>query len=128
MGENTEKLIARCTSCSNEFSKIDMEGKSACPSCGTKAMPMSISDDVNVKINWHELRILVIWSENWARQMDKDNEDTNDEKTLLAIMTIAERLQKQYPDKTKLTLFSEIRELRKDYEIESNLDNDKDLI
>lgn len=42
-------------------------------------------------------------------------------------MIIAGRLQKQFPEKTKLTLFSEIRELRQDYDISSNLDDDNKL-
>lgn len=118
-----EKTI-RCTICGKEFSDDEIpEGTCGCPNCGTKSLPCSIADDVSIKINWHELRILTIWAENWARQIDR--EEKKEEKNLLCIMTIAERLQKQFPDKVKLTLFGEIRELRKDYNIETNIDDDK---
>lgn len=118
-----EKTI-RCTLCGKEFSdEIIPEGTSECPNCGTKSLPCLIADDVNIKINWHELRILVIWAENWARHIDKT--DPKEEKLLLSVMTIAQRLEKQFPDKTRLTLFGEIRELRKDYDIQTDIDNDK---
>ena len=118
-----EKTV-RCTICGKEFSDDELpEGTCECPNCGTKSLPCSIADDVSIKINWHELRILTIWAENWARQIDR--EEKKEEKNLLCIMTIAERLQKQFPDKVKLTLFGEIRELRKDYNIETNIDDDK---
>lgn len=122
----------RCTTCGTEFSDIEIEGFNKCPSCGAMGVPMAISEDVEVKVNWHELRILTIWAENWARKIDKEKEEGDDTNSLLTIMCIAERLQKQFPDKTPLTLFSEIRKLRKEVEkrndignIETNLDNDE---
>jgi predicted nucleic acid-binding Zn-ribbon protein len=119
-----EKTI-RCVLCGKEFTDDEIiEGTSKCPNCGTKSLPCLIADDVNIKINWHELRILVIWAENWARHCD-NGENPPEEKMLLSIMTIAQRLQKQFPDKVKLTLFGEIRDLRKDFDIETDIDNDK---
>ena len=122
-----EPKIIRCIICASEFTDAESEGVISCPSCQTTSIPCLISDDVEIKINWHELRVLTIWAENWAKQIDKKKpEDTIPvEKSLYAIMVIAERLQKQFPDKTPLTLFSEIRELRKDYNIETDIDNDK---
>jgi hypothetical protein len=118
-----EKTI-RCTICGTEFLDYELpEGTCECPNCGTKSLPCDIKDDVSIKINWHELRILTIWAENWARQIDEKK--PADEKRLLSIMTIAQRLEKQFPDKTPLTLFREIRELRKNYDIQTNIDNDK---
>ena len=118
-----EKTV-RCSLCGKEFTDEEIEGVMKCPNCGTKSLPCAISDDVEIKINWHELRILVIWAENWARKCDAEESD-REEKMMLSIMTIAERLQRQFPEKTKLTLFAEIRELRKDYNIETNIDDDK---
>jgi DNA-directed RNA polymerase subunit RPC12/RpoP len=126
-------VVARCIKCSDEFTDIQLEGVHACPSCGTKSIPMHPQEDVTLKINWHELRILIIWAENWARECDKNAEnDPDHENMLLTIMTIAQRLQQQYPDKTKLTLFSEIRELRNSMDkrgitIQSDLDDDEAL-
>lgn len=118
----------RCTKCSTEYSDYEVEGAKRCIECGDIGIPMAISEDVNIKINWHELRILTIWAENWARQCDKNSKEENEEsQLLLTIMCVAQRLQKQFPDKTPLTLFGEIRELRKEYKLESDLDDDKNL-
>ena len=116
----------RCIDCSSEFSDSEIEGAFACPSCGGKNVPMATSDDVTIKINWHELRVLGIFAENWARKINEDDPEGKGRHPM-TIMCIAERLQKQYPDKTPLTLFSEIRELRKDYEIDTDIDDDSHL-
>lgn len=135
-GDIDNTKYARCTLCGDEFTENEMDNKTSCPSCGTKSLPCLISDDVNIKINWHELRILTMWSENWAKHIDELSERENKESNfLLSIMCIAERLQKQFPDKTKLTLFSEIRELKEELKKEngakgtviSDLDDDSKL-
>jgi Zn finger protein HypA/HybF involved in hydrogenase expression len=128
-----EDIIARCTRCSNEFTEKDIEKATACPSCGTKSIPLNPNEDISIKINWHELRILCIWAENWARHCDKDKKDDMSYETMLStIMIIAERLQKQFPDKICLTLFSEIRTLRSELaktgtEVVTDLDDDEKL-
>lgn len=126
-GYNDETKTTRCTQCGSEFSDNEIEEKTACPECGSTGVPMAISEDVEVKINWHELRILSIWAENWGRQCDKQEEDESKKTNLYTVMSIAERLQKQFPDKTPLTLFSEVRDLRKSYDIETDIDNDSFL-
>jgi hypothetical protein len=56
----------RCTTCREEFSHEELEGVTCCPSCGSIGVPMAIADDVEITINWHELRILGMWASNWA--------------------------------------------------------------
>lgn len=126
------KIVARCVQCSGEFTEKDIEGAKCCPKCGTRSIPMSPDNDITLNINWHELRILTIWAEQWARRSDKNAEENpeqnpNHENMMMTVMTIAQRLQAQYPDKTPLTLFSEIRELRKNYDVVSDLDDDSQL-
>jgi DNA-directed RNA polymerase subunit RPC12/RpoP len=128
-----DKVKARCVLCSNSFTESQLVGANACPSCGTRSLPMSPDDDVTLNINWHELRILAIWAENWARQCDAAAKDKPDhENMLLSVMTIAARLERQYPEKPKVTLFSEIRDLRTGLAkigatVESDLDDDAKL-
>ncbi len=126
------KKYIRCLHCSTEYSRKESEGISSCAKCGSKSVPCLIDDDVNIRINWHELRILTIWAENWARQIDDKEEDNGKDKLLLTIMTIAERLQNQFPTRIPLTMFSEMRELRNSLEgtgtnIITDLDNDGKL-
>lgn len=105
----------RCTRCYDEFADDELDGASACPSCGTKSLPCSISDDVTVRINWHELRILCIWADNWARHI-KDEYPESPE----AVLRIADRLEEQYPNKTPLTIFKELKQLPFDLEVHEN--------
>lgn len=127
----------RCIHCGKEFTDEETKFVNSCPSCNTKSLPCAINDDVDIKINWHELHILVVWAENWARQLDEKHPVTNTDEPfnhLYTIMTIAERLQRQFPDKNALTLFSEIREVRESLketnstaELFTNLDDNSKL-
>jgi hypothetical protein len=93
-----------------------------------KKYGLGLDKYIVTNINWHELRILTIWAENWAKYIDdKESSNPNHKNMPLTIMIIAERLQKQFPNKVKLTLFSEIRELRKSFNLETDIDDDKKL-
>lgn len=108
-------MDVRCIVCGKEFTNKEIEKATSCLNCGTESIPCAIKDDVDIKINWHELRVLTIWAENWARHCDNKEKDESKEKLLLSVMTIAQRLQRQFPDKTPLTLFGEVKELRKEF-------------
>lgn len=127
--EEAETLLKTiwCTICGAKFSEHDIEIAMCCPECHTRSIPCHVKEDVSVKINWHELRVLTIWAENWARHcVDKDlDAQKQPHNMMFSLMCICERLQKQFPDRTPLTLFSEVRELRNDYKIDSDLDDDK---
>jgi predicted Zn-ribbon and HTH transcriptional regulator len=132
-GDKDETKVQRCTTCASEFSELEVEGVDCCPACGDKGVPCSISDDVVVKVNWHELRILGIWAEQWAKKIQKDD-PANNTGSLLTVMSIAGRLQNQFPEKPKLTLFSEIRDVKEHFakkgssvKVDSNIDNDEEL-
>ena len=110
---------ARCLVCNEEFTKKELEGRDRCPKCSNTGLPCSPREDVTVRINWHELRILTIWAENWANKIDKECP-----KSALTVACIARRLQKQHPNKTPLTLAGEIEQLRKEEDfknIETNI-------
>lgn len=82
-----------------------------CPNCGeSKGTPASSKDYVDVRVTWHELRLLVIWAENWA---NKHKDSPGSESMPRVVYGIADRLMSQHLDqKTGLTLSSEIAELR----------------
>jgi hypothetical protein len=119
MGE--EKTI-RCTKCYEEF--CDEEGKnvSCCPKCGSKGVPMSISQDVEIKINWHELRILANWAEYWAEEKcELDSKDT--------LQAILDRLEKYRPEGgAALTLAREVKDLQEVYPETTLVRGDKILV
>lgn len=105
-----EPKHARCIHCRSEFTKAEIENISACPTCGTRTPPCSVSDDVDLKINWHELRILTMWAERWAQRIGQEYPDT-----LQTLKAITRSLEKQYPLNNKLTLTGELKELKQEY-------------
>lgn len=119
--QKAQKIVARCVRCYRGFTEEQIAGATRCPFCGNKGVPMSPEEDVELKINWHELRILTIWAENYARQhIDRDP-------TMMdTVFAIVGRLQDQYPSFAPLTLTGEIRQLKEKHpSIETNIASDE---
>lgn len=98
----------------------DFKGLTECPNCGSKDTPCLNADQVDISINWHELKVLCIWAEQWG------NEKCGGAGS---IYSIAQRLRAQYPDKMPLTLAEEIQDLSKSFQIQTNIkgiETDKD--
>lgn len=102
-----------CVDCGGRFAQEDIEGW-GCPECGSQGVPCDVVKDTTVEINWHELRILVIWAENWAQHHARLKTDHSSEKMPRTISAIARRLQAQRPDFGHLTLSGEIAALPSD--------------
>lgn len=88
------------------------EGLEKCPNCNSASVPCYDENQVNISINWQELRILSIWAERWAL-----------EKRLGAgiIYSIAGRIEKQYPSLAPLTFAGELHQLKDEgYDVETN--------
>ncbi len=105
-----DKISAKCVDCRSEFTKKDLEGATTqCPSCGSTCVPMSPDNDVEIKINWHELRILFMWAERWADHVKQKEEGPD---FLQTIYAIAKEVQEQHPSKDPITLSGEVEELK----------------
>lgn len=105
---NTESYL-RCTKCAFEGFEREAQGLTKCPRCGTTGIPCLVADDVTVRINWHELRILGIWAENWAA-----SGKTRDEGEMQRLVNvICGRLHAQYPDKQPLTMTGDLGDLKR---------------
>jgi hypothetical protein len=106
MSTNTKTV--RCLICDSTFTKKEIEGKSCCPNCKCKDVPCSISQDIEIKINWHELRILTIWASNWAIKECPSESDS-----VRCLNKIIDRLNKQRPNLTfgALTIKDEVKEM-----------------
>jgi hypothetical protein len=97
-------VAARCVTCGGEFTEEQIQGATACPTCGDKGVPVDPANDVELRINWHELRLLTIWSDNWARE-------NCDEGARRAHAAILRRLRAQHPEKSGLTILDDAQEL-----------------
>lgn len=106
----------RCTNCRHEFNIAQVErhhartGRPGCPHCGTLGVPMSIDEDVTVRINWHELRILGIFATNWAERAAASEGPGHDARG--AVRSILRELERQRPEgAAPLTIAAEIQEI-----------------
>ena len=110
--------IIRCVQCRVEFSRKELEkstnrGDMGCPSCKTVGIPMEISEDAAININWHELRILSIWAERWASHCEA--KEGNTASMLKVVYCIIKELQEQHNDKAPLSMSGEIKQLKEEY-------------
>jgi len=103
-----EAKTTRCTHCYAEFTESELRDATCCPNCQTTGLPCAIAEDVTIKINWHELRILGIWADNWAQRPDIPD----DSKRIVA--KIIQRIESQHPEMTPLTLSGEILKLQEE--------------
>lgn len=94
----------RCIICDSEFTFEETKIMGNCLKCGTKNSPAYIKHDVEVQINWQELRIICNWADNWARQCSQ-NDSTSEERLLVG--AIVSRLQEQHSNQTPLTITAE---------------------
>ena len=101
-----------CTLCGARFTHAEIDGATACPKCGNAGIPCDANEDMTVVINWHELRILGIWAENWAQHCQKLAPGGKGQARPEVIHAIARRLERQYPGGVSLTLSGEIMQVR----------------
>lgn len=106
----SEEKTTRCVICNSEFTNKELENADSCPNCGHKGVPCYIPNDVTIKINWHELHILCCWAERWALQIEKESPSS-----IVTLDCIAQRIQKQHPEKHSLTLRGEISDIKEKY-------------
>lgn len=107
------KEVMWCVDCGARFTQEEIEGW-GCPKCDSQGVPCDTDKDTTVEINWHELRILVIWAEQWARLHADKKTDRSSESMPVTVQAIARRLQLQRPEFGHLTLSGEIAALPTD--------------
>jgi hypothetical protein len=116
---------SRCIDCCSEFNDEDLikSKASCCPVCGTLSLPVSVDKDVNITINWNELRILTMWASRWAEQ------DGFNESSKISLHKIIKRLSKYRPDGSPaLTLVEEFKELQEKYPNASLISDGEEII
>ena len=95
-------VFCRCIECRRNFSfeQLHVDGVAAdrCPECGTQTDPMHPLDDVDVKINWFELRVLAQWAEQWAARHARQYPHMQS-----ALYAITQALEEQCPSFQPLT-------------------------
>ena len=94
-----------CTDCGAKIDSFENLNASSCPLCGSESIPCANENQVNISINWHELHVLIVWAEQFAK-------DSNMKTT---VWSIAHRIEKQFPHKHLLTLAGEMSQLKRKF-------------
>lgn len=90
-----DNIVSRCIVCDygatdEEITRLKLM---ACPRCGHKGRPCDPVEDIQVKVNWHELRILAIWAERWANWCAGQSSDDSVYSMPQVVFSIARRLE-----------------------------------
>jgi len=94
----------RCIVCRTEFDNDELIENKGCPICGYQGLTMLTNGDINIDINWFELRLICMWAESLALQV-------GDTHTLNAFYSVVKELKKQIPDAGKITMFDDAPEV-----------------
>jgi len=98
--------VGFCTLCSANIESFD--GLVKCPMCGTDSQPCSNDNQLSIKINLHELRILCIWAERWADKCYNDSDVTGHNKMMPELIkAITARLRPQVGKGVPITMNDE---------------------
>lgn len=91
-----KKNDLRCAVCTAEYdSKLFRHPLDACPNCGTKIPPLKTNQDVAVKLNWQDLRVLAIYAKRWSHLIPVEN--PINKQALEALRLILKNLEKYQP-------------------------------
>ena len=93
------------------------KGLSRCPNCDTKSIPCNYSNQVNIEINTHELRILCIWAERYALDNLDSKPDGYSGGGSGVVYSICDRLREKNGslEEMALTLRDEIGEIKETF-------------
>ncbi|RLD65132.1 MAG: hypothetical protein DRI84_07440 [Bacteroidetes bacterium] len=89
----------RCIVCRTEFTDEEIKGNQGCPICGYRGLTMFTDGDINIDINWFELRLLCMWAEALALQV-------GDKHSLNAFYSMVNEIKEQLPECGKITMFN----------------------
>lgn len=101
-----------CTMCGARFTHAEVDGAQACPKCGDAGLPCDPNLDSIVQVNWHELRILGIWAENWAQHCQRTMPNEKGNARVEVIHAITRRIERQFEGRVPLTLSGEIMQIK----------------
>lgn len=103
--------MARCIVC--DWTGVPPEGAKGCPQCGDTGIPSDPAKDINIVINTHELRVLSLWAERWAKHIEGEAPQAS--KQVRGIMHRLMRENAKALDGVALSIWDEINALREKY-------------
>jgi len=99
----------RCIVCRTEFENKELEGNQGCPVCGYQGLTMLTNGDLNIDINWFELRLICMWAESLVLEV-------GDTHSMNAFYGAVKAIKNQLPNCGKITMFDKAPEVDKESE------------
>jgi hypothetical protein len=93
---NDQPDDVRCCVCLSEYALVELQKAKLkeCPICKTKVPYMKIKQDILVKLNWQDIRMLAIYSQRWAAGFDQEG----DKHAIYALSNILAKLAGYKPE------------------------------
>jgi len=88
----------RCIACRTEFDNKELVDNQGCPVCGYQGLTMLTNGDINIDINWFELRLICMWAESLALEV-------GDTHSINAFYSVVKTIKEQLPECGKITMF-----------------------
>lgn len=104
------EIDIRCALCEKEYYSNDplLKNIETCPNCNTKWPPCRIDEDVNLKINWFDLRLLANFAVRWSDSLTEDEGNAR-----AVLQAVLKRISQHRPkDAPALTIYQEVKELQ----------------
>jgi len=101
----------RCIVCRTEFENEELEGNEGCPVCGYQGLTMLTNGDLNIDINWFELRLICMWAESLALEV-------GDTHSMNAFYGVVKAIKEQLPDCGKITMFDKSPSADNEFELD----------
>ena len=83
----------RCVICEVTIPPNGIDKLKKCPGCGVQLRAVDTKYDLEIPLNWNELRLLAQWADNFAQK-----EVANDDPEYLAFISILWRLSQYQPE------------------------------
>mgnify|MGYP006863446007 CR=1 FL=1 len=94
----------RCIVCRKLFNHDELINNKGCPVCGYQGLTMLTNGDINIDINWFELRLICMWSEAMVLEI-------GDTHSINAFYGVIKAIKDQLPDAGRITMFDQAPEL-----------------
>lgn len=99
-----------CLRCRAVHTDEQVEGASACPSCGDKGLPGDTRKKSTLTLTHHEWRVLFMWAMNWATDVCAKSDRPGIDSTALMEALVREA-KRQAPELPSLTLMGDVQDV-----------------
>jgi hypothetical protein len=99
-----------CLKCRAVHTDEQVEGSSACPTCGDRGLPGNTRKKSTLTLTHHEWRVLFMWATRWATDVcAKSDREGHDSPALME--ALVREAKRQAPELPSLTLMGDVQDV-----------------